>query len=379
MRSNSSDLKEKDGTAWVSCKEYGKNSIHGKLTSVDSSENVLHTIQASDSFKVENITPVSLCLSHEDPNCKCEFFAPNKIFSRIHQKSVVSLDVTAELGVSVCSENKLLIWNAATGTVLRNLEGHVWDVYYCSFFPSGMVVLSAGADMQTKIWAADTGQCPRTLTGHTEAVTDAAVIDRGKNIVTVSKDGSARLWDCGSASCLHVLTKENGHINCCAVAPVDIDVGVPENPSNEKEVGTEGKLLLLGSESGFLKGVGLQSHQQIFKHQCESAVNCCCFISSNSVAFGTQDGKVWLFDLRARQPVTIWEESTSPVLCLIPVKNGVFCGRGDGTCSYIPFLSDKCIQLTGPGFDPVYCMSYNGSSIYTGCRDGLIRKYDIKF
>ncbi|KAF8778642.1 Proteasomal ATPase-associated factor 1 like protein [Argiope bruennichi] len=262
-------LREKDGTAWISCKEYGKNSIHGKLTSVKSSENELHTIEASDRFKVENVTPVSLCLSHEDPNCRCEFFAPNKIFTNSSEK---------------CCKFR------STGTVLRNLEGHIWDVYHCSFFPSGMVVLSAGADMQIKIWAADTGQ----------AVTDAAVVDRGKNIVSVSKDGSARLWDCGSGSCLHVLSKENGNINCCAISPVDIDVGVPENPPNEKEVGTEGKLLLLGSESGFLKGVGLQSHQQIFKHQCESAVNCCCFISSTSVAFGTQDGKVWLFDLRAR-------------------------------------------------------------------------------
>ncbi|GIY23734.1 proteasomal ATPase-associated factor 1 [Caerostris extrusa] len=63
--------------------------------------------------------------------------------------------------------------------------------------------------------------------------------------------------------------------------------------------------LLLGSESGYIKGVGLQSHKQIFQYQCESAANCCSFISSSSVAFGTKDGKVWLFDLQARQPVTI--------------------------------------------------------------------------
>ncbi|GFR20091.1 proteasomal ATPase-associated factor 1 [Trichonephila clavata] len=372
-------LREKNGTAWVSCKEYGKPGKHGKLTSVESSENILHSIEASDGFKVESITSISLCLSHKDPNCKCEFFAPNKIFSGIHQKSVLSLDVTQELGVSVCSENRLLIWNASTGSVLRNLEGHVWDVYYCSFFPSGVVVLSAGADMQIKIWSAVTGECPVTLTGHKAAITDAAIVERGRNIVTVSKDGTARLWDCGKSSCLHVLSEENGNINCCDVAPVDIDVGASDTSPSDREVGTEGKLLLLGCETGYLKGVGLQSHKQIFQYQCDSAINCCCFISSNSVAFGTQDGKVWLFDLRARLPVTVWEESTSPVLCLISLKNGVFCGRADGTCIYISFVSDRCIQLTGPGFDPVYCMAFNGHSIYTGSRDGAVRKYDFPF
>ncbi|GIY17702.1 proteasomal ATPase-associated factor 1, partial [Caerostris extrusa] len=186
---------ENGGTAWVSCREYGKNSIHGKLTSVKSSENKEHSIAASEHFKVRNITNVSLCLEYEDLNCSCEFYAPSTVFSKIHQKKVTSLDVTKELCVSVCSENKLLIWNALTGTILRR---------------------------PCVGW-----KCAVTLTGHTAAVTDTAIVDRGRNIVTLSKDGTARLWDCGKSSCcLHVISKENGNINCCAVAPVDINVGV---------------------------------------------------------------------------------------------------------------------------------------------------------
>ncbi|KFM72641.1 Proteasomal ATPase-associated factor 1, partial [Stegodyphus mimosarum] len=232
--------------------------------------------------------------------------------------------------------------------------------------------------MQLKIWAADTGQCPVTLTGHTAAITDTAIVDRGRNIVSVSKDGTARLWDCGKSACLDVLTKENGNINCCAIAAVDIDVGRPEAPPNEREIATEGKLLLLGCESGVLKGIGLQSRKQIFEYKCDSAINCCCFTSSTAVAFGTQDGKITLFDLRARLPVTVWEESASPVLCLISVKNGLFCGRGDGSCIFTAFNQDQCIQLTGPGFDPVYCIASNGTSIFTGSRDGIVRKYDVQ-
>ena len=48
----------------------------------------------------------------------------------------------------------------------RNLEGHVGDVYTCGFFPSGIVILSAGADMMVKIWSAETGACATTITGH---------------------------------------------------------------------------------------------------------------------------------------------------------------------------------------------------------------------
>lgn len=61
------------------------------------------------------------------------------------------------------------------------------DVYKCRFFPSGVVVLSCGADMVLKIWCANTARCPVTLKGHTAAVTDVCIVDRGMNVISVSK------------------------------------------------------------------------------------------------------------------------------------------------------------------------------------------------
>lgn len=69
----------------------------------------------------------------------------------------------------------------------QNLTGHAGEVYKCRFFPSGLVVFSAGSDMRLKIWCAKTGQCPVTLVGHTMAVTDVAIVDRGRNVLSCSK------------------------------------------------------------------------------------------------------------------------------------------------------------------------------------------------
>ena len=92
------------------------------------------------------------------------------------------MDVTpGGLGVSSDSDERLLIWETASGDVRvshpllhfefclcscihfvpiqRSLEGHLSDVYCCRFFPSGIVVLSGGADMQVKVWAAEDGRC----------------------------------------------------------------------------------------------------------------------------------------------------------------------------------------------------------------------------
>lgn len=48
----------------------------------------------------------------------------------------------------------------------RLLEGHVYDVNCCRFFPSGLVVLSGGMDAQLKVWSAEDASCVVTFKGH---------------------------------------------------------------------------------------------------------------------------------------------------------------------------------------------------------------------
>lgn len=48
----------------------------------------------------------------------------------------------------------------------RLLEGHVYDVNCCRFFPSGLVVLSGGMDAQLKVWSAEDASCAATFKGH---------------------------------------------------------------------------------------------------------------------------------------------------------------------------------------------------------------------
>lgn len=73
------------------------------------------------------------------------------------------------------------------GEKLLDLKGHGGPVYKSRFFPSGVVVLSAGADGSSRIWSAESGINPVVLKGHSMAVTDVCIIDKGRNVITVSK------------------------------------------------------------------------------------------------------------------------------------------------------------------------------------------------
>nr|CAD7409428.1 unnamed protein product [Timema cristinae] len=380
-------LRKINGECWISCKFHDKPSLYGKIKIESITNNAIPRASASEGFEVKYLKTLTLGLRHSETGYTCIFVAPFKIFSEIHKKSVVCLDVTpGELGVSVSAENKLHLWDSNLGITRRNLEGHIGDVYKCRFFPSGIVFVTGGADMQLKIWSAETGQCPVTLRGHTAAVMDICIVDRGRNIVSVSKDGLAKLWDCGQSSCLRDLVDTSVTINCCCLTSLgkEYNLGEPEEPSSEREIGTSGKVLLYGCEDGTVGGVALRSHNSIFHFSLKSAVNCITVLVYDKFIVGCQNGQIFLFSLHQHsEPLMAWFESNSPLLSVLSYKGeGFFCGRADGSCVYYPFSdSDDAkyvrVQLTGPDYDPVYDIACDGKFIFTACRDSVIRKYEL--
>lgn len=74
------------------------------------------------------------------------FIAPSSHFNLIHTSGIYSTDISSigKLAVSSSTEGSLIVWRIKDGKVLENLAGHVLDVNRCRFFPSGLVVLSAG-------------------------------------------------------------------------------------------------------------------------------------------------------------------------------------------------------------------------------------------
>ncbi|KAJ8315355.1 hypothetical protein KUTeg_007505 [Tegillarca granosa] len=120
--------------------------------------------------------------------------------------------------------------------------------------------------MQLKVWSAETGQCAATMVGHR---------------------------------------------------------------AGDREVLTEGKLLLLGCENSNLLAYGLQSRKKIFDVPCHGAVNCCCFLSDISAVCGTEDGHLTVIDLRnPRVPLKEWKESRSAILSVCPYNRGFWSSSG---------------------------------------------------
>jgi proteasomal ATPase-associated factor 1 len=155
-------------------------------------------------------------------------------------------------------------------------------------------------------------------------------------------------------------------------------------------------MLVAAREDGKVTGVGVASRKELFSVSLPSAGNCCIEIGGHSFAVGCQGGEILIFDLRnLTQPQTVLGCTRSPVLDLMvhPKSQGHFssdalhlfwASKADGTCVLIDpnlkassTMNKRLIMLSGPDCDPVYKIKKDLNSIYTCCRDGIIRKYSL--
>ncbi|KAL5962875.1 Proteasomal ATPase-associated factor 1 [Taenia solium] len=214
---------EKDKSFWFHL--YGPDGTHHQK------------VEINDTTLTPNVSGVDCCVSTSKTirfrdsvrHLQSTFQCPDFRFGSVHKQPrqptlhLNSFDVNASggLALSASSDGNVFLWETKTSEVRRKFVGHASEVYCCRFFPSGLVVVTAGADMQLRVWCALTGACPATLRaglggvdatsansptnssdaavsepgGHRAGVVDVDFIDRGRNIVAVDRGGWLRLWD----------------------------------------------------------------------------------------------------------------------------------------------------------------------------------------
>ncbi|MGH0173620.1 UNVERIFIED_CONTAM: hypothetical protein FKN15_065997, partial [Acipenser sinensis] len=226
-----------------------------------------------------SIKEKSVHISCPYANAASKFLSPYTSFPGIHDKSVRAASV------AVCCRVQPIY---KAGEVEKILILKLCNLYYTSVFPVSIVTAQGTVKNAFRLRYFYTG------------ILDTAVVERGRNVLSCSRDGTARLWDCGKSVCLAVVADCGAPINGCSVGVADntINQGSPEEPSSDREVGTEDKLLLLAREDKKLQAVGLQSRQPIFLFEGSDAFNCCTFLSSIYVLAGTQDGNIYKLDTR---------------------------------------------------------------------------------
>jgi WD40 repeat protein len=116
-------------------------------------------------------------------------------FGHAHGVESVALSPDGRSVLTGSSDRTLMLWDVATGKLLRTLHGHSDRVKTVAFSPDGRSVLSGSWDKTAKLWDAATGRLVHTFKGHSGTVDSVAFSPDGRNGLSGSEDKTIKLWD----------------------------------------------------------------------------------------------------------------------------------------------------------------------------------------
>ena len=142
------------------------------------------------------------------------------------------------------------LYDAATGKLVRQFEGHTSTVTSISFSTDGRTMASGSLDFKVRVWDVATGKLRLTLTGHTHQVYTVALTGDGKRLASGGFDQTLRLWDAENGRELLVVKGGQNFVHGVAFTPDGSQVFAGDGAGNLKcfETATGKERLALKSE-----------------------------------------------------------------------------------------------------------------------------------
>jgi WD40 repeat protein/serine/threonine protein kinase len=97
--------------------------------------------------------------------------------------------------VAAPTRDGAIVWNAATGNKIYDLDGHKMTTCSVTFSPDGQRLATASDDGTVKIWDAASGQELLTLRGHHLKVKHAVFGADGDWLASIGTDCTLRIWE----------------------------------------------------------------------------------------------------------------------------------------------------------------------------------------
>jgi WD40 repeat protein len=134
-------------------------------------------------------------------------------------QTILSAGGNVQVGPDRAIDNRIILWNATTGELIRQFEGHTAPVRSVTFSPDGKQILSGSDDMHLILWNAETGAMIRQFEGHTDSVWSVAFSPDGKQALSGSRDTTVILWNLATGAEIHQLKGHSAAVRAVAFRP----------------------------------------------------------------------------------------------------------------------------------------------------------------
>jgi WD40 repeat protein len=112
-----------------------------------------------------------------------------------------------------------VLWDVASGELIRKMEEHEDYVAAVAFSPDGTMAASASEDNTAILWDVSTGSVLRRLVGHTNWLRDVAFSPDGTLLLTGARDARLILWDVASGLAINEFNSFGIDVSAVSYAP----------------------------------------------------------------------------------------------------------------------------------------------------------------
>jgi guanine nucleotide-binding protein subunit beta-2-like 1 protein len=248
--------------------------------------------------------------------------------SHFIQDVVISSD--GQFALSGSWDGTLRLWDLNSGTTTRRFVGHSKDVLSVAFSADNRQIVSGSRDRTIKLWNT-LAECKYTIEdlGHTDWVTCVRFSPNAANplIVSCGCDKLVKVWNLTTCKLKYNLVGHTGYLNTVTVSP-------------------DGSLCASGGRDGTAMLWDLNEGKHLYSLDAGDVINTLVF----------SPNRYWLC-AGTNRSIKIWDLETKQVVADL-TKNSVpdFGAKGE----------PACVSL---------CWSTDGSTLYAGYTDALVRVF----
>ncbi|HEX5746118.1 MAG TPA: pentapeptide repeat-containing protein [Archangium sp.] len=273
--------------------------------------------------------------------------------------SAVAFSPTDNLLATGHDDGMLRLWDVATGTVLRILEGHEESVTDLAFSGDGKLLASASRDWTAMLWSVEQGQSLQELEGHAAPVREVSFSPDGKLLASASEDRTVRLWSVEQGQLLRVLM-HTGHVN-----------GVAFSPDGTKlaSASDDAKVVLWnpGEEVTVLR---------VFEDMAAPVSDVTFKSDGTALAAGSYDGTIRVWSLLEEREPLLLEGHRGPVLDVAFSPDGTLLASAakDTTVALWSLTGDAAMHFLAEHDDAVVSVSFDrdGTLLASASEDGVV-------
>lgn len=195
--------------------------------------------------------------------------------------------------VTASYDKKLRIWDAQTGAMLRELEGHTNGLICLAISPDGRFIVSGDADKDLWIWKSRSGKSRVVHGAHRGQIVTCTVSPDTSFLVTSHRN--VKVWDTRPLRERHVLIEDEFGIFGCAISPASDLIAVADS----------------GGTIGFWDP--LSGKKRATCIGCEAHIAACAF---------TPDGKL-LVSAGSDAKIRVWRVENGTEVATLPLPAGL--------------------------------------------------------